>query len=142
MTYRVCWSRDVQTPSDCETFLAQVLQTNPKKTVRSIVASILPTSLAAFLCDAAHIDQHTNISSLKKGDRAALVRLMTAYELDIGKNEGFAKAEVSAGGVPLHALDLATMELRGAFLIQTNTIYTHSPPHAHKLTRGPPPSLL
>lgn len=142
MTYHVCWSRDVQTPSDCETFLAQVLQTNPKKTVRSIVASILPTSLAAFLCDAAHIDQHTNISSLKKGDRAALVRLMTAYELDIGKNEGFAKAEVSAGGVPLHALDLATMELRGAFLIQTNTIYTHSPPHAHKLTRGPPPSLL
>ena len=115
MTYRVCWSRDFQTPSDCEAFLTQTLRTNPKKTVRSIIASILPASLAAFLCDAANIDQHTNISSLKKADRAALVQLITAYELDIGKNEGFTKAEVSAGGVPLHVLDLSTMELRGAF---------------------------
>ena len=115
MTYRVCWSRDFQAPGHCEAFLTQTLGTNPKKTVRSIIASILPASLAAFLCDAANIDQHTNISSLKKADRAALVQLITAYELDIGKNEGFAKAEVSAGGVPLHVLDLSTMELRGAF---------------------------
>ena len=112
VTYRICWNRDFQTPEDCETYLAEALQTNPKKTVRSILAGILPASLAAFLCDAANIDQHTNISSLKKTDRGTLIRLMTAYELDIGRNEGFAKAEVTSGGVPLQELDLATMELR------------------------------
>ena len=112
MTYRICWNRDIRTPSDCEAFLAQSLQTNPKKTVRSILAGILPTSLAAFLCAAADIDHHTNISSLKKEQKDALVQNMTSYQLDIDKNEGFAKAEVSSGGVPLERLDLATMELR------------------------------
>ena len=112
VAYRICWNRDVRTPEDCESLFTNALTASPKKTLRSILSSFLPLSLATFLLDAARIDQQTNISSLKKSDRVRLIQLVTAYELDIGKNEGFPKAEVTSGGVPLENLDIATMQVR------------------------------
>jgi predicted flavoprotein YhiN len=80
--------------------------------VRAILAAVLPTSLATFLLEETNVDPHTNISSLKKADRASLVQHLVAYPLSIDSNEGFPKAEVTSGGVPLDDLDIATMQLR------------------------------
>ena len=52
------------------------------------------------------------LSELKKGERAALVQVLTQYSLPVDAHEGYAKAEVTGGGVPLNELNCSTMESR------------------------------
>jgi predicted flavoprotein YhiN len=52
------------------------------------------------------------LSELRKGERAALVDALTRYVLPVAGHEGYAKAEVTGGGVPLNQLSAATMESR------------------------------
>ncbi|KAG2453062.1 hypothetical protein HYH02_002395 [Chlamydomonas schloesseri] len=59
------------------------------------------------------------VCDLRKQERAALVAALTSYELQYTGHEGYKKAEVTGGGVPLEELDCATMESRllpGLFL--------------------------
>ena len=56
---------------------------------------------------------------LTRDARRSLARAATALELPVTGDRGFDFAEVTAGGVPLSELDLATMESRvrpGLFL--------------------------
>jgi predicted flavoprotein YhiN len=111
--YRICWDKELQTKDSVEEFLKSAQLSNPKKSIKSILSmTSLPASLVSFLLNTAGVDQSTNISSLKKTDRQSLIDLLVSYPLQFGGNEGFPKAEVSSGGVPLEKLDLATMGVR------------------------------
>jgi predicted flavoprotein YhiN len=49
---------------------------------------------------------------LKKGEREALLAALTCYALPVSGHEGYAKAEVTGGGVPLNEVDCSTLESR------------------------------
>lgn len=52
------------------------------------------------------------LSELKKGERVALVVALASYALPVTGHEGYPKAEVTGGGVPLNDLDCGTLESR------------------------------
>ena len=52
------------------------------------------------------------LSELRKAERAALVEALTRYTLPVSGSEGYAKAEVTGGGVPLNELDVSKMQSR------------------------------
>ncbi|KXZ54090.1 hypothetical protein GPECTOR_5g195 [Gonium pectorale] len=52
------------------------------------------------------------VCDVRKAERAALVTALTSYELPYHGHEGYKKAEVTGGGVPLQELNCATMESR------------------------------
>lgn len=51
-------------------------------------------------------------TQLRKAERAALVEALTAHPLDVTGHEGYKKAEVTGGGVPLGEIDCRTCESR------------------------------
>jgi predicted flavoprotein YhiN len=52
------------------------------------------------------------LSELKKTERAGLLAALTTYVLPVTGSEGYAKAEVTGGGVPLNELSASSMESR------------------------------
>jgi predicted Rossmann fold flavoprotein len=79
----------------------------------------LPERLAAAIVAEAGVGADTLLTRLKKDERRRLVRALIALELPVVRDRGFDYAEVTAGGVPLGEVDLATMESRlcpGLFL--------------------------
>lgn len=83
-----------------------------KRSVGRFVRDVLPERLALALCAHARVDPATTGAALKKDDRRALVRAMTALAVPIERDRGFTHAEVTMGGVPLTEVDLKTMESR------------------------------
>ncbi len=69
----------------------------------------LPDRLARALCGAAGVSFG---GALSRGKRGALARALTALPLPITGDRGYNYAEVTAGGVPLNAIRLETMESR------------------------------
>jgi predicted Rossmann fold flavoprotein len=72
----------------------------------------LPDRLAATLCALAEVDPATVGHRLTREARRRLVATLTALELPVSGDRGWVHAEVTAGGVPLTELHLATMESR------------------------------
>lgn len=59
-----------------------------------------------------HTPAPRKLSELRKGERVALTQALTAYELPWAGHEGYKKAEVTGGGVPLTQVELAGLESR------------------------------
>jgi hypothetical protein len=72
----------------------------------------LPARLADALCAEAGLPAGRKVSEMRKAERAALLAALTEYRLPASGHEGYAKAEVTGGGVPLNELDCATLESR------------------------------
>jgi predicted Rossmann fold flavoprotein len=72
----------------------------------------LPERLARALCEAAAVDPTMPGDQLTRQARRALAVALTAMPLPITGNRGYTYAEVTAGGVPLSAVRLETMESR------------------------------
>lgn len=72
----------------------------------------VPERLARALCAAAGVDPATPGHRLTREGRVALARAVTQLPVPVVGDAGFDFAEVTAGGVPLRELDLATMESR------------------------------
>jgi hypothetical protein len=72
----------------------------------------MPERLARTLCELAGVDGSAPASSLPKGWQRAVVEAATALVLPVTGDRGFGHAEVTAGGVPLTEIRLATMESR------------------------------
>jgi predicted flavoprotein YhiN len=85
---------------------------------RQVIREHLPSRLAQALCrEMPYADRR--LAELPRADRQDLLRLLTAYPLPWASHEGYRKAEVTGGGVPLEAINTATMELKshpGLFL--------------------------
>lgn len=69
----------------------------------------LPNRLAESLCIELNLE-NTNFSDLKKDKRNKLIENLTRYQLNYTGHEGYKKAEVTGGGIPLEEINTATME--------------------------------
>lgn len=72
----------------------------------------VPARLADALCAQANIPVGRKLSEMRKEEKSGLLEALTACTLDVTGHEGYPKAEVTGGGVPLNHLDCAVMESR------------------------------
>jgi len=70
----------------------------------------VPARLADALCAQSGVAPSRKLPELRKEERIKLIEALSAFELQVTGNEGYPKAEVTGGGVPLNELDCATME--------------------------------
>jgi predicted Rossmann fold flavoprotein len=103
---RLCINWDGSTAEEWEKRL-QPAKTHPANRV----AEYLPARLADALVTEAGLNG-VNLAECPRDKRKLLIKLLTAYELTITGNEGFGKAEVTGGGVPLQEINPKTMALR------------------------------
>jgi len=76
----------------------------------TVLATRLPRSLVEALLHAARIDSNYKVKQLDDRDRARLYLALTQVDLGLAGTEGYTKAEVTSGGVPLGELDRRTLE--------------------------------
>jgi hypothetical protein len=81
-------------------------------TVESAVARHVPARLAKTLCEEAGVPEGARLPELRREARHRLVAFLTRYVLPWTGTEGYAKAEVTGGGVDLGEVDPRTMESR------------------------------
>ncbi len=89
------------------------------RTVAGALRTELPDRLATALCAQAHVGPGRPLAQLRREERIRLVDTLTRGMLPWSGHEGYAKAEVTGGGVALDEVDAATMESRrhpGLFL--------------------------
>jgi hypothetical protein len=84
----------------------------PPRALATHLAARLPERLARTICAVAGADAAAPPSALTRDARRALARALTEMAIPVTGDRGFAHAEVTAGGVPLREIDLATMESR------------------------------
>ena len=80
-----------------------------KGSVLNKIKEFLPNRLAEALCSELNL-QNKNFSDLKKEERNKLIELLSRYKLNYSGHEGYKKAEVTGGGIPLEEIDTASME--------------------------------
>ena len=114
--------RDIEAPEMCISWAQGVNETqwescfmNAARAGTTRVTSIMkqygiPARLAASLCEYCGIPVDRVIAELKKKERVQLVQVLTQHQLEIHGHEGYPKAEVTGGGVPLKEIDCKTME--------------------------------
>jgi hypothetical protein len=93
-----------ETFESVETSLIAAAKRNPRATIGSVLR--LPDRLLARLAP------ETALGRLSKDDRRRVVRDLVDYTLPVIRDRGFEYAEVTAGGVPLSEVSVATMESR------------------------------
>jgi len=89
------------------------------KTVGGSLRSRLPDRLAAALAETAGVDAALPLSRLPRPERVRLIETLVRGPLPWNGHEGYAKAEVTGGGVSLAEIDPRTLESRrhpGLFL--------------------------
>ncbi len=90
-----------------------------RRVVSSLLAGYLPSRLGETLCREAGLEAGVATAQLRRDQRLALLRCLTRYSLPWTGDEGYAKAEVTGGGLDLGEIDAKTMESRlhrGLFL--------------------------
>ncbi len=79
----------------------------------------MPTRVAAQLLAEAAVGAEVPLAQLDRRSRGRLVAFLADYPLPWNGHEGYRKAEVTGGGIPLSEIDPGTMEsrvVRGLFL--------------------------
>jgi hypothetical protein len=82
---------------------------------RSVIALLrehLPRRLGERLLAGAGLSPDLRAAALRREDRLRLVECLEAFPLPVGGNEGYATAEVTAGGIPLAEVSPRTLESR------------------------------
>jgi predicted Rossmann fold flavoprotein len=78
----------------------------------SRLRTLLPERLVQALCDEADVDPAGSLARLSRDARKGVVRTIKEHVLPVTGERGWNFAEVTAGGVPLVEVNLATMESR------------------------------
>lgn len=93
---------------------------SPRLSIGSLVQRWVPERLGfAIVSRGAGVDPARPLAQLRREERRGVARALTALPLPVVSDRGFDYAEVTAGGVPLSEIDLATMASRlcpGLFL--------------------------
>ncbi len=97
------------TAAACRARLDRALQ---KKAKNFLADEGIPASLALALLGKTGIDADAPLRTLKDKDRSRLVHALFEMPLSVKGVVGYKKAEVTAGGVPLKEIRVATMESR------------------------------
>jgi predicted Rossmann fold flavoprotein len=95
------------------------LSPDGSRTVLSALRRELPERLALALLAVSGVDSATPLSRLRRPDRLRLLETLVRGELPWSGHEGFARAEVTGGGVSLAEVDSRTLESKlhpGLFL--------------------------
>jgi predicted Rossmann fold flavoprotein len=90
--------------------LRQQATNDGKRQLMSLVPEMLPRRLAAVLLTQAALAADSKAAELSKPGRAALVRVLKQLPIPVAGTRGFAKAEVTAGGVSLDEVDSRSMQ--------------------------------
>ncbi|RMB04395.1 NAD(P)/FAD-dependent oxidoreductase [Eilatimonas milleporae] len=104
---------------DVPAWLAAARQARPKAAAATILGERMPKRLADALTEQARIMGAT-MATLSNKALARLTDMLTAWRLYPAGTEGYAKAEVTKGGVDTAALNQKTMEVKdqpGLFII-------------------------
>lgn len=104
---RVCW-----TAFDAAAWTERLQ--SARGLVVNAVAGELPERLAVRLVEAAGVPADRLCVQLRREERVALVRALTAFPLPWTGHEGYRPAEVTGGGVALDEVRRATLESRRA----------------------------
>jgi len=78
----------------------------------AIARDVLPRRLADHLLERAGVSSERKLSELTREERAHWVECFERFPLPVQGSEGYAKAEVTGGGLPLEEVHLATLESR------------------------------
>jgi len=87
----------------------QRLNDRGKGMVSGCVKKHLPNRLADALVAECGLSER-KLSELKKDERKMLLDMLTEYDLNYQGHQGYKKAEVTGGGVPLDEIDLKTLQ--------------------------------
>ncbi len=90
------------------------LRASSKRLVSTVLAERLPERLADALLAAADVPHERREHELQRAERQRLLATLGAFELPVDGNEGYAKAEVTAGGIALSAIRSRTLECSAA----------------------------
>jgi predicted Rossmann fold flavoprotein len=99
---------------DAAVFLKERKRSRPKAELRTVLAELMPQRLAAHLAIAGAIGER------RDRELEELAQNLKTWRLMPTGSEGYAKAEVTLGGVDTHGLSSRTMEARnvpGLFVI-------------------------
>lgn len=88
------------------------LRPDGARTVAGALRGALPERLAVALAGAAGVDPARVLARLRREERIALIDTLVRGELPWSGHGGYAKAEVTGGGVSLAEIDPRTMESR------------------------------
>jgi len=84
----------------------------PRASLQTGLATMLPASLAALVLDRQGLEGSAILADLTREDRRALVHAIVGWPLPITGSRGYSYAEATAGGVDLSEIDPSTMESR------------------------------
>jgi predicted Rossmann fold flavoprotein len=90
--------------------ITHAAQADGKQHVVNFLTEHLPRRLTECLLDRAAIPHQARLSEFSKANRAALIKSLKSTVIPITGSRGFAKAEVTAGGVALNEIDSRTMQ--------------------------------
>ncbi|MCP3985303.1 MAG: aminoacetone oxidase family FAD-binding enzyme [bacterium] len=83
-----------------------------RKRIDVLLSEVFPRRLAELLLERAGLKGRMRATQLHPGQWRRLMPLLTAFELPVDGNEGYRKAEVTGGGVPLSEVNPSTLESR------------------------------
>src|SRR5262249_59306850 len=107
-------SIDLLPDTDAAVFLKERKRTRPKAELRTVLAEVLPQRLAQSLAP------EVTVASQRDRELEALASRLKAWTIVPSGTEGYAKAEVTVGGVDTDELSSRTMAARkvtGLFVI-------------------------
>lgn len=81
-----------------------------KRQLIGTLDDLLPRRVLEWLFEQAHVPIERRTAELSKTERAAIVQALKRCETTVTGSRGFAKAEVTAGGVVLDEVDSRTMQ--------------------------------
>ncbi|MBK5258382.1 MAG: NAD(P)/FAD-dependent oxidoreductase [Thermoanaerobaculia bacterium] len=90
----------------CEEMLLDAADLNPRATIASALRGQVPERVLA------RVSESIPIAKMTREARREAIRMLTSLEVPVSRDRGFDYAEVTAGGVPLTEIDLASMESR------------------------------
>jgi hypothetical protein len=97
---------DLLPDSDAVAFLKERKRSRPKAELRTVLAELMPQRLAAHLATGGAIGER------RDRELETLAKNLNAWRVTPTGTEGYAKAEVTLGGVDTHGLSSRTMEAR------------------------------
>jgi predicted Rossmann fold flavoprotein len=101
---------DLVPDTDATVYLRNRKRSRPKAEPKTILAELVPQRLAQWLAEA--YLPGSPIGSLRDKDLDRMGALLNGWEMTPVGSEGYAKAEVTMGGVDTNALSSRTMEAR------------------------------
>lgn len=92
----------------------EALRPSSKRLVSTVLSERLPERLADALLAEAEVKRERREHELQRAERQRLLSMLDAFVLPVDGSEGYAKAEVTAGGIALSEIRSRTLECRAA----------------------------